>query len=76
MYEGLRAKFTQNEDIRQKLLETGDRKLIEHTDRDKYWGDGGNGEGLNKLGILLMKLRTELKEKKWCMWSFYNYSNL
>lgn len=64
MYEGLRAKFTQNEDIRQKLLETGDRKLIEHTDRDKYWGDGGNGEGLNKLGILLMKLRTELKEKK------------
>jgi ribA/ribD-fused uncharacterized protein len=64
MYEGLRAKFTQNEDIRQKLLETGDRKLIEHTDRDKYWGDGGNGEGLNKLGILLMKLRAELKEKK------------
>lgn len=58
MYEGLTAKFTQNENIRLKLLETGDRKLIEHTDRDKFWGDGGNGEGKNRLGILLMKLRS------------------
>ena len=38
-------------------METGDRKLIEHTDKDKYWGDGGNGKGENRLGILLMKLR-------------------
>lgn len=57
MYEGLRHKFTQNKELKQKLLETGDRKIIEHTDRDKYWGDGGNGEGKNRLGILLMKLR-------------------
>ena len=36
-------------------METGDRKLIEHTDKDKYWGDGGDGKGENRLGILLMK---------------------
>lgn len=57
MYEGLRHKFLQNEDLRVKLLETGDKKLIEHTDKDKFWGDGGNGKGENRLGILLMKLR-------------------
>ena len=57
MYEGLRHKFLQNEDLRVKLLETGDKKLIEHTDKDKFWGDGGNGKGENRLVILLMKLR-------------------
>ena len=57
MYEGLKHKFGQNEELRLKLMETGDRKIIEHTDRDKFWGDGGNGKGENKLGILLMKLR-------------------
>ena len=57
MYEGLRFKFSQNKDLKDKLLETGNRKIIEHTTKDKYWGDGGNGEGQNRLGILLMKLR-------------------
>lgn len=58
MYEGLKLKFTQNADLKKQLLETGDRELIEHTRKDKYWGDGGNGTGKNRLGILLMKLRT------------------
>jgi predicted NAD-dependent protein-ADP-ribosyltransferase YbiA (DUF1768 family) len=31
--------------------------LIEHTVKDKYWADGGNGTGKNRLGFLLMKLR-------------------
>ena len=57
MYEGLRKKFTQNEELRVKLLETGDRRLVEHTENDTYWADGGDGKGLNRLGSLLMKLR-------------------
>ncbi len=40
---------------------TGDKILIEHTENDSYWGDGRNGQGKNRLGKLLMKLRTELK---------------
>ena len=47
-----------------KLLETKDCKLVEHTKNDKFWADGGNGSGQNKLGILLMKIREELKTKK------------
>jgi predicted NAD-dependent protein-ADP-ribosyltransferase YbiA (DUF1768 family) len=44
------------------LLATGEAKLIEHTHRDSYWGDGGNGKGKNRLGILLMRLRASLRE--------------
>jgi len=36
-------------------------ELIEHTKKDSYWGDGGNGSGKNKLGKILMKVRYELK---------------
>lgn len=57
MYEGLRYKFCQNKELKQKLLATGDRKLIQHTKNDKYWADGGDGSGKNRLGILLMELR-------------------
>ena len=62
MYIALYAKFTQHEPLMKLLLDTGDRKLVEHTSRDSYWGDGGDGSGQNKLGKLLMRLREELKE--------------
>lgn len=42
MLIGLRAKFSQNKNLLEKLLATGDREMREHTPRDKYWGDGGN----------------------------------
>ena len=61
MYEALKAKFTQHEELRPLLLETEDKILIEHTQNDSYWGDGGDGSGKNKLGKLLMKLREELQ---------------
>ncbi len=61
MYEALQAKFSQHPELKQLLLETGDKILIEHTENDDYWGDGGNGKGKNKLGKLLMKLREALK---------------
>lgn len=63
MYQGLKLKFTQNEDLKQKLLSTGQRKIIEHTKNDSYWGDG-LGKGLNRLGHLLMQLREELRKKE------------
>lgn len=61
MLDALRAKFTQHEDLRATLLGTGDAKLVEHTAKDSYWGDGGDGSGKNRLGFLLMKLREELQ---------------
>lgn len=55
------AKFKQHERLREILLATGDAKLVEHTDRDSYWGDGGNGSGKNMLGRILMEVREQLK---------------
>lgn len=57
----LRMKFSQNPEIAKELLETGDAILIEHTQNDAYWADGGDGSGKNKLGFLLMQVREELK---------------
>ena len=60
MLNVLRAKFRINH-FAQILLRTGDAWLIEHTKIDKFWGDGGDGSGENKLGILLMQVRSELR---------------
>ena len=34
--------------------------LVEHTGKDAYWGDGGDGSGVNRLGGILMRVREEL----------------
>ena len=60
MREALQAKFTQHPALRELLLRTAHRRLIEHTRNDRYWGDGGDGTGRNRLGALLMELRTTL----------------
>jgi len=63
MLKGLRAKFSQNLDLKEKLIKTGDSILIEgNTWHDVYWGkDINTSKGLNKLGILLMQVREEMK---------------
>ena len=61
MREVLLAKFTQHASLRALLISTGDAKLVEHTENDAYWGDGGDGSGRNMLGQLLMALRSALQ---------------
>lgn len=65
MKEALYAKFTQHSQLTEWLLQTGDQELIEHTKNDNYWGDGGDGTGLNMLGQLLMSIR-ELLQSPHC----------
>ena len=60
MRKALLAKFSQHDDLRRKLVETGDRQLIEHSPYDSFWGDGEDGKGQNHLGKLLMEIRTIL----------------
>lgn len=60
MLTGLRAKFTQNPELRELLVKTTGLHLIEKNRSDSYWGSGPNGCGRNRTGILLMKVRTEL----------------
>ena len=61
MLQAFRMKFSQNPDIAKELMATGDAIIIEHTRNDAYWADGGDGSGKNKLGLLLMQVREELK---------------
>lgn len=61
MTKAVRAKFTQHEEPRVSLLATGKAKLVEHTENDSYWGDGGDGSGRNMLGIVLMRVRDEFR---------------
>lgn len=58
------AKFRQHASLRELLLSTGERKLIEHTANDAYWGDGGDGSGRNRLGEILMAVRTALAQEE------------
>jgi predicted NAD-dependent protein-ADP-ribosyltransferase YbiA (DUF1768 family) len=63
MKDILRAKAKQHEYVRRKLLETGDRELIEDSWRDGFWGWGPNKDGQNMLGKLRMEIREELKNE-------------
>lgn len=58
----LKAKFNQHPELANKLIATGEAKLIEASKTDAFWGIGKKGTGKNMLGILLMELRKELSE--------------
>jgi len=60
METALREKFIQNPHAGKILKETYPSKLVLHTIRDSFWGDGGDGSGLNHLGILLEKIRNQI----------------
>jgi N-glycosidase YbiA len=64
MRQALRAKFTQHDELKSLLLNTGDAVLVEHTTNDSYWADNGDGTGKNRLGALLMELREQLQSEK------------
>jgi DNA-directed RNA polymerase II subunit RPB2 len=62
MYTALKEKFSErHSDLRDKLLATGEAILKEASPMDNYWGIGRSKKGQNKMGILLMKIREELK---------------
>lgn len=71
MRKALSLKFEQNDNLRLKLLETGERIIAEASPRDKFWGIGINMHrdealdmskwGTNKLGTLLMEIRSNLQ---------------
>ena len=75
VYEGLLAKFSQNEDLKHQLLETGDAVLEECAVRDRIWGiglsmhdpnrmDRAKWKGQNLLGYALMMVRSCLLKQE------------
>jgi len=61
MLEGVLRKFETHADIRLVLLSTGDELLVENAPKDYYWGCGADESGQNKLGKILMTVRTLLR---------------
>ncbi|KAJ5628042.1 DUF1768-domain-containing protein [Penicillium lividum] len=68
--EGSYLKFSQNEDLKQLLLATGERELVEASPQDRIWGIGFAKDraelererwGLNLLGKALMEVRGRLR---------------
>ena len=69
--EGSFLKFSQDERLREILLNTGDRELVETSPNDRFWGIGFNTDdalddidewGENKLGKALMRARERIRK--------------
>ncbi len=71
MTKGTYAKFSQHDDLKKKLLATGDKILAEASPGDTIWGIGCGAtspdarfphkwKGLNRMGEILMKVRAQL----------------
>jgi ribA/ribD-fused uncharacterized protein len=61
MYRAVRRKFELHPELRAMLLATGEEAIAEANPADSYWGVGGDGAGLNKLGQIMTRIRTELR---------------
>ena len=64
MKDALIAKIEQYPKIKDLLLSTGDAEIVEHSVNDRYWADGGDGSGKNRLGVIWMEIREELQDEK------------
>ena len=63
MLKALENKFRNHKVISEILVSTGDKELVEDSPFDYYWGCGKKRTGKNRLGILLMKLRTRFRNE-------------
>jgi len=64
MFKACYAKFSQNRDLKQLLLDTGERPLHEDTKKDNIWGGGPNNpNGQDLLGKVLVKVRNTLRKE-------------
>lgn len=70
MHKAVLAKFSENKQLKAKLIATGDAVLIEASPYDRYWGAGVNANtiaktktypGVNQLGQILMAIRKNFK---------------
>lgn len=82
VYYGNLAKFSQNPELLQQLLDTGDTLLVEASPYDTIWGIGLNEEdarntppenwkGTNWLGEVLVRVRQKLSNEQ-----FFEYDKV
>ena len=63
MFEAVLCKFQTHEDIRNKLLETGEEEIVEETVKENYWGCGPEKDGMNMYGKILCQVRKILRDE-------------
>jgi predicted NAD-dependent protein-ADP-ribosyltransferase YbiA (DUF1768 family) len=63
MKRALVLKFSQNKDMLDKLLETGNARLVEASQKDPYWG-GMLPDSKNRLGNMLAELRDNYRKDR------------
>lgn len=72
VYEANMAKFTENIEMYNELMSTGDREIVEASPEDRIWGIGLHASdprcldksqwlGTNLLGIVLMRVREDIR---------------
>ncbi len=64
MRKAVTRKFETYPELKEILLSTGNRHLIENTSDDYYWGCGTRGTGQNKLGQILMEVRNLFRQSQ------------
>jgi len=73
--QGNYLKFSQDEELKEFLLDTGDKIFVEASPFDKIWGigmksnetgvvDPNNWKGVNLLGYALMEVRKKLRDEE------------
>ncbi len=63
MLKAVLRKFETHQDLRTLLLDTGEEEIVESAPGDYYWGCGADGSGQNKLGKILMEVRSILSQR-------------
>ena len=61
MNRGLWTKVQAHADVREALLATGERQIVENSQYDYYWGCGRDTRGDNHYGRLLMAIRERVQ---------------
>lgn len=61
MYNAVFYKFFSNEQLRKKLLATGNEEIVEETEKENYWGCGPNKDGKNNYGKILELVRENIR---------------
>ena len=61
MRQVVTTKFETHAALRELLLSTGNRPLVESAPGDAFWGAGPDGTGENRLGRLLEELRARFR---------------
>lgn len=75
VYRGNLVKYEQNDELRELLLKTGRRTIVEASPRDRIWGIGMGASnpmaevptkwrGRNWLGIAIQQVREEIKRRE------------